>query len=56
MRLGLPDRFVEHGERAELLAELGLNVEGLCRTVRQALERRGERKPWGVGQESYRTD
>jgi 1-deoxy-D-xylulose-5-phosphate synthase len=36
VRLGLPDRFVEHAERGELLAELGLDVEGLCRAVRQA--------------------
>ena len=36
VRLGLPDRFVEHGERAELLAELGLDVAGLCATVRKA--------------------
>ncbi len=27
--LGLPDRFIEHGTRDELLAELGLDVEGL---------------------------
>lgn len=27
--LGLPDRFIEHGEREELLAELGLDVDGL---------------------------
>jgi 1-deoxy-D-xylulose-5-phosphate synthase len=40
IRLGLPDRFVEHGERGELLAELGLNVDGLCNTVHTALERR----------------
>src|SRR5205823_2777700 len=26
VRLGLPDRFVEHAERAELLAELGLDA------------------------------
>ena len=39
VRLGLPDRFVEHGERAELLAELGLDVAGLCATVRKALGR-----------------
>jgi 1-deoxy-D-xylulose-5-phosphate synthase len=37
IRLGLPDQFVEHGERAELLAELGLDVTGICATVRQAL-------------------
>jgi 1-deoxy-D-xylulose-5-phosphate synthase len=38
IRLGLPDRFIEHGERGELLAELGLDVNGLCNTVRAALE------------------
>jgi 1-deoxy-D-xylulose-5-phosphate synthase len=37
VRLGLPDQFVEHGERGELLADLGLDVDGLCRTVRRAL-------------------
>jgi 1-deoxy-D-xylulose-5-phosphate synthase len=39
VRLGLPDRFVEHGERHELLAELGLDVDGLCASVRRALGR-----------------
>ncbi len=55
VRLGLPDRFVEHGERPELLADLGLNVDGICRTVRQALERRsaeGGRKALNVGREA----
>jgi 1-deoxy-D-xylulose-5-phosphate synthase len=36
VRLGLPDRFVEHGERGELLAELGLDVGGICATVHKA--------------------
>jgi 1-deoxy-D-xylulose-5-phosphate synthase len=36
IRLGVPDRFIEHAERAELLAELGLDVEGLCRAARRA--------------------
>ncbi|MBY0523808.1 MAG: 1-deoxy-D-xylulose-5-phosphate synthase [Gemmataceae bacterium] len=36
IRLGLPDRFVEHAERSELLADLGLDVAGLCRTLRKA--------------------
>jgi|GEM_PF-6359961 len=27
--IGLPDRFVEQGERAELLAECGLDAEGV---------------------------
>jgi 1-deoxy-D-xylulose-5-phosphate synthase len=34
-RLGLPDRFIEHGERAELLADLGLNAEGIARCCRE---------------------
>ena len=33
---GHPDRFVEHAERGELLADLGLDVDGICRTVRTA--------------------
>jgi 1-deoxy-D-xylulose-5-phosphate synthase len=37
IRLGLPDQFIEHGERAELLADLGLDVKGICATVRRAL-------------------
>ncbi len=37
IRLGLPDRFVDHGERHELLCELGLDVESLCRTVRRGV-------------------
>src|SRR5438132_2030179 len=41
-RLGIPDRFIEHAERAELLAELGLDVNGICQTVRRALGRKVE--------------
>lgn len=33
---GLPDRFVEHGERHELLADAGLDVAGLVAAVRTA--------------------
>jgi 1-deoxy-D-xylulose-5-phosphate synthase len=35
--LGLPDRFVEHGGREELLAELGLDAAGIQAAVRRAL-------------------
>jgi 1-deoxy-D-xylulose-5-phosphate synthase len=43
VRLGLPDRFVEHAERGELLESLGLDVNGLCGAVRRALgQERGE--------------
>jgi 1-deoxy-D-xylulose-5-phosphate synthase len=41
VRLGLPDRFIEHAERGELLADLGLDVNGLCAAVRSALHLRG---------------
>jgi 1-deoxy-D-xylulose-5-phosphate synthase len=37
VRLGLPDQFVEHGERSELLANLGLDVAGICAAVRNQL-------------------
>jgi 1-deoxy-D-xylulose-5-phosphate synthase len=43
VRLGIPDRFIEHGERPELLAELGLDIDGICGAVRTGLERRSER-------------
>ncbi|VTS02132.1 1-deoxy-D-xylulose-5-phosphate synthase [Tuwongella immobilis] len=36
VRLGIPDRFIDHAERAEQLAEMGLDVNGFCRAVRQA--------------------
>ncbi len=34
-RCGLPDQFVEHGDRQELLAELGLDALGLARAGRE---------------------
>ncbi|HWA97248.1 MAG TPA: 1-deoxy-D-xylulose-5-phosphate synthase [Pirellulales bacterium] len=34
-RLGVPDRYVEHGERGELLADLGLDTAGIVRAVRE---------------------
>ena len=38
---GLADRFIEHGERGELLAELGLDTPGFVRTASE-LAGRGE--------------
>jgi 1-deoxy-D-xylulose-5-phosphate synthase len=35
LRLGLPDRFVEHGERGELLADLGLDAAGIAAACRR---------------------
>ncbi len=37
LRLGLPDRFIEHAERGELLSDLHLDVAGLCQAVHDAL-------------------
>lgn len=34
-RLGIPDQFVEHGDRAELLADLGLDAEGIAESCRE---------------------
>ena len=33
MRLGLPDRFIEHGETKRLLAEIGLDKEGILQSI-----------------------
>jgi 1-deoxy-D-xylulose-5-phosphate synthase len=40
-RLGIPDRFIEHGERGELLAELRLDVAGIAAKCREAAGRVG---------------
>ncbi len=39
LRLGLPDRFIDHGEQGQLLAELGLDKDGIVRAVRQRTSR-----------------
>ena len=39
MRLGLPDRFIDHGEQSQLLAELGLDRDGIVHAVRHRLNR-----------------
>ena len=33
LRLGLPDRFIDHGEQGQLLADLGLDKNGIMHTV-----------------------
>jgi 1-deoxy-D-xylulose-5-phosphate synthase len=37
-RLGIPDRFIEHGERSELLADLHLNAAGIAAACRELAE------------------
>jgi 1-deoxy-D-xylulose-5-phosphate synthase len=43
-RLGLPDQFVEHGERSELLADLKLDVSGIRATCTDLAEKTETRK------------
>ena len=38
-RLGLPDQYIEHAERGEQLADLGLDVDGIVRSVLAAADR-----------------
>jgi 1-deoxy-D-xylulose-5-phosphate synthase len=38
-RLGIPDRFIEHAERGELLADLGLDAAGIASACRELAER-----------------
>jgi 1-deoxy-D-xylulose-5-phosphate synthase len=45
-RLGIPDRFIEHGERGELLADLGLDVDGIVRAAREMASRTGVAATW----------
>ncbi len=33
-KLGLPDTFVEHGSRDQILAMLGLDVDGVVQSIR----------------------
>ncbi|HUJ01504.1 MAG TPA: 1-deoxy-D-xylulose-5-phosphate synthase [Usitatibacter sp.] len=37
LMLGLPDRFVEHGDPAQLLADCGLDATGIAKSVRERL-------------------
>lgn len=40
LRLGLPDRFVDHGDQALLLAEVGLDCAGILRAIRAYQDKR----------------
>jgi len=37
-RLGIPDRFIEHGPRKMLLRKIGLDAEGIAKSVRKLLQ------------------
>jgi 1-deoxy-D-xylulose-5-phosphate synthase len=44
-RMGIPDAFVEHGKRSELLADLGLTEEGIAESVRSLVSEGQVSKP-----------
>ncbi|RKX69657.1 1-deoxy-D-xylulose-5-phosphate synthase [candidate division WOR-3 bacterium] len=35
--IGIPDRFIEHGDRSELLRDLRIDGEGIARRIREAI-------------------
>jgi len=37
-RIGLPDKFIEHGSSGELLARYGLDIEGLKRRIKEVMQ------------------
>ena len=43
LQLGLPDTFVEHGDPQQLLADCGLDRDGILRAVRARLEKAAPR-------------
>nr|MBV6628634.1 1-deoxy-D-xylulose-5-phosphate synthase [Oceanococcus sp. HetDA_MAG_MS8] len=40
LNLGLPDQFIEHGEREELLSQAGLDLRGVLNSIRTRLRSR----------------
>ncbi len=42
LRLGLPDQFIEHAERPELMSALGLDVKGFVAAARRAMGKLAE--------------
>jgi 1-deoxy-D-xylulose-5-phosphate synthase len=43
-RIGIPDRFIEHGSRARLLASVSLNAAGIAEAVRGVVKKPRARK------------
>ena len=55
-RIGIPDIFVEHGERSELLAELRLDAAGIAQTCRELLENGATKIQRGSGMDQLLCD
>jgi 1-deoxy-D-xylulose-5-phosphate synthase len=43
LHLGLPDAFVEHGDPQVLLADCGLDSQGIVRAIRERMSQAGRR-------------
>ena len=41
LQIGLPDRFIQHGSRGDMLADAGLDAGGIARSVDEFLARHG---------------
>jgi len=52
-RLGLPDRFIEHGPRDFLLSQLGLDDQGIVSSVLKELKNNAH---WNLGQRPQARD
>jgi 1-deoxy-D-xylulose-5-phosphate synthase len=39
LRIGIPDRFIEHGKQEELYKILGLDEEGIYKQIKEFLKR-----------------
>jgi len=37
LQLGLPDRFIDHGDAQQLLARIGLDRDGILKSIRARL-------------------
>jgi 1-deoxy-D-xylulose-5-phosphate synthase len=44
LQLGLPDRFIDHGDPALQLASVGLDAEGIAQSIRSRLAAMAEGK------------
>ena len=44
MNLGYPDRFIEHGEREQMLQDAGLTADGIHSSIESWLKQRGDLK------------
>lgn len=49
VRLGIPDRFIEHGRRDDILAQLGLDGRSIAAAALRALSERADAKGSGGG-------